>query len=267
MRRADDGVGARGLVVEDLGRAHVDHLHVALVVDHHVFRFQVAIDNLVVVKVLNRQNQLPDIELRVIGVQQPDLAYHVKKLHPLDVLDQKIDILVVDIRPVEVHDEGVVHFGADLTLLRDILLHLLFLDLPLVDHLDGVLLGGLCFSVFSNHEVDHAELALAELSDKDQLLHLDRLGLLHDRVVVLLPLILVVIAVLLDHVLQRPAKNLKERLEIDLAKRPGLFDDHIALEAFLLVFLDEVLRAEHLLRLVFAVFSRVEEVAVEADYH
>lgn len=69
MRCAYDGIRSSSLSLQELGCTHIDQLHVALVVHHYIFRFDVAIDDRMRVKVLHAQYQRSDIELAIIGVQ------------------------------------------------------------------------------------------------------------------------------------------------------------------------------------------------------
>jgi len=86
----------------------------------------------VVVQVLNSENHLPDIKLRLVGLEQVHISDRVKQLHPLDVLAEEEDVVVIDVASVEFHDERMEGHRADLFLGLDIILELLFLYIILV---------------------------------------------------------------------------------------------------------------------------------------
>jgi hypothetical protein len=105
---ADDGEGFI-LAFEELGSAHIDEFHVPLVVDHDIFRLDVSVDDGELVQVLDADDQRPNVELRIVSVEQPDIADDIKQLHAFDVLHQEKDVVVVLHRLDELHDERELH--------------------------------------------------------------------------------------------------------------------------------------------------------------
>jgi len=140
VRSPDDGVGTGRFLDDDLGGAHIDELHVAEVIYHDVLRFEITVHYFVVMEVFYGQDHLADVELGVIGVKETDFSNDIEKLHSFNVFNQEIYILIINKSTVKIHNKRVIHLRTDQSFLLQVLLHLLLLNLGLVDALDGVLL-------------------------------------------------------------------------------------------------------------------------------
>ena len=88
-----------------------------------------------------------------------------------------------------------VHLRADELLLLQVFLHLLFYHLSLVNNLYGILLHSICVWVAPHDQVDLPKLPLPQLLDVHELLHRNRFGNLHQRLVVLLDLLLMTVLI------------------------------------------------------------------------
>lgn len=105
MRGADDGVSPVPVVaLEHLGRAHINKVDLALVVDDGVLGLDVPVDDVLGVQVFDCHQQGPEIKPSHYLVQDADLADGLKHLHPVDVLQQEVDVFAVLVGFVVAHD-------------------------------------------------------------------------------------------------------------------------------------------------------------------
>ena len=68
MRSSNDGESFADLIVlssDDLRGGQVNQLHIALLINHEIFRLDIPTDNLVVIEVLQNQDDRSPIELTI----------------------------------------------------------------------------------------------------------------------------------------------------------------------------------------------------------
>mmetsp|Transcript_18147 Transcript_18147/g.51802 ORF Transcript_18147/g.51802 Transcript_18147/m.51802 type:complete len:406 (-) Transcript_18147:1496-2713(-) len=134
LRRADEGVGAHGL----LAAAHVHQLGVPFEVEEHVLRLQIPVHDASSMQVLERQSDGGAVELRLRFGQVADLADGVEQVASAEELGQEVHILAVLEGFDELHDARVVALSVDVALDHDGLLLPLLHHLLLADTLQGV---------------------------------------------------------------------------------------------------------------------------------
>lgn len=138
MRSADDGEGTPPLTLEELGSAHIDEFHVALVIDHDVLGLDVAVDDGVCMQVLHAQNQRSNVELTIVGVEESYVTDHVEEFESLDVLDDEVDVVVVLQWSNELHDKRELNTFQHTLFLEQMLLERLLHDLILHNTLQAI---------------------------------------------------------------------------------------------------------------------------------
>lgn len=88
---SDNGKGLAHLVVlgaDDLRSREIDELHVALGVDHEVFRLYVPADYLVVLEVFEDEDDGCSVEDAVLSGKQADVSDNFVEIFPADILLQ-----------------------------------------------------------------------------------------------------------------------------------------------------------------------------------
>lgn len=95
MRRPNDCEGSRAFILKELARSHVDELDIAVFVDDYVLGFEVSVEDLLGVQVLQRKHHRGYVELGVFGGQQTDITDHVEELQSVDEFGQEIHKAIV----------------------------------------------------------------------------------------------------------------------------------------------------------------------------
>lgn len=79
MRRTYDGERSEVLgPLQGFSRTHVNQIHVSQVIHHDVFWFDVSVDDLLWVQVLQHQYECSDVELSVWDCEKTDLSDDVE---------------------------------------------------------------------------------------------------------------------------------------------------------------------------------------------
>lgn len=95
MRSPDDGEGHLvSLFPKGFGSPEIDKVHVpynvrmvvTFIVDHDIFGFEIAINDLLLMEVLEAEDHCGDVELCIVALQESDLPNHVEEFQASNVL-------------------------------------------------------------------------------------------------------------------------------------------------------------------------------------
>lgn len=98
MGRANNRISFIVADLQQLAGAHIDKPEGSLLVNHHVFRLEITVDDVLVVEILNAEDHGRHVELGVCRLKQSDLSDNIEQLHAANVLHQEIDVKLVLVR-------------------------------------------------------------------------------------------------------------------------------------------------------------------------
>jgi len=109
MRRSYNREGLIRLFDKLLPSSEVDKDEATGVVDHEIFWLQVAVDNVVVVKIFKSKNNGPHKELGILRATKPNHSYNIKELHSADILKNEIQVRIIFKSSVKLHYVWMIH--------------------------------------------------------------------------------------------------------------------------------------------------------------
>ena len=168
-------------VLGPFGEAEVGELEVAVVLDEYILGLEVAIDDVVDVQVLEREEYVGRVEARLVLVKAASLLQQQVQVAVAHEIETKVDVRAVLEAEVQLDDVRVVAGGEYVALAYHAVDLPLLVELGLGEHLDGVeFVGGLVVA-----EQDAAERARAERAQQREVGDLE-LGVRTHRIRVLL---------------------------------------------------------------------------------
>lgn len=85
--------------------SHIDEINFSLIVDNRVLRFDITVDNISGMEILNRKDKRSKIEFSYNFVQNANLSDGLEHLYSINILKQKVDIGFVLISFVIPHNQ------------------------------------------------------------------------------------------------------------------------------------------------------------------
>eukprot|EP00449_Zooxanthella_nutricula_P034460 CAMPEP_0198619050 /NCGR_PEP_ID=MMETSP1462-20131121/161196_1 /TAXON_ID=1333877 /ORGANISM="Brandtodinium nutriculum, Strain RCC3387" /LENGTH=725 /DNA_ID=CAMNT_0044350849 /DNA_START=50 /DNA_END=2225 /DNA_ORIENTATION=+ len=151
---------------DHLGEAQVGEDGVAVLVQEHVFQFQIPVDDLARVQVLEAEDRAgaPEARVRLRAEQVLVLREHLVQLTPKRGVHEEVHVLLVAVRAMQRHYEPAIEHHQGLPLADDMLLQVFPLGVALGQRLQRVQLAGR-LALLQRHE---AEGAVAERADRHQ---------------------------------------------------------------------------------------------------
>ena len=108
-----------GVVLPELSRdSQIRDSYIALRVQNQIFRFDVPVDNLVLVHVLQADNYVSDEELGFLLVEVPLIAEVVAEISAVEVIHHEIEVLLILEGVGDVDKEGVHQFAEEFLLVH-----------------------------------------------------------------------------------------------------------------------------------------------------
>ena len=96
MRSPNDGESLiKSIRDKLLSSSHINEIHFSLRIYHRIFRFQIPINNIINVKILNTQKQASKVIPHHIIIHRFHLPDHIKHLFPMNIFHDQINVLFV----------------------------------------------------------------------------------------------------------------------------------------------------------------------------
>jgi hypothetical protein len=104
---SDDGVGSVSIVTaEDFRSSKINEVDFSLVVDNGVFRFDVPVDDVLGMEVLDGEDDGAQVEAVGCFVENADFSDCFEHFDSVDVLEEETDIFFILVGCVVSNDEG-----------------------------------------------------------------------------------------------------------------------------------------------------------------
>lgn len=133
MRGTNDGESFKEVLrIKFFGCSHVDEIDFSLGIDYWIFRFEVSIDKIIRLKVLDGKEKATNIIFNHFRVHRLDLSNNIKHFFAMNVLHDQIDILAIMKCFYKPHNIRKYYFLKDSLLCYYRLLELLLLNVLLV---------------------------------------------------------------------------------------------------------------------------------------